>query len=224
MRSDLDKIMEVGPPYIMDKTQKENIKKFLSEIQVLKRVKHEGMRFAGVENPDSIAEHSAISAQIAYLLGQLEGADAEKCALINLFHDNEEIRIGDHHKIASRYLNTNEAEIKAEKEHYSNLPLEMAKELFGLQEEKRKRNTKEGIIAQDADWLEVALKAKVYLERGYKGCQVWIDRVEEALETESAKRILAEIKKEPDFINCWWRGLEKMTYKKLKRKPLTKRR
>ena len=195
---------------------KKKIKKFLSEIQMLKRVKHEGVKLAGVENPDSIAEHACLSAQIAFLLASIEGADAVKCVLMNLFHDNEEARIGDHHKVSARYLDVRDAEKKAEKEHFNNLPEPIGKAIFELQEEKRRRNTKEGIIAQDADWLEVALQAKIYSELGYKGCKDWIDNVNRALETESAKEILAEIKKEPDFLNCWWKGLKKMTYKKLK--------
>lgn len=195
-----------------------NIIKFLSEIQVLKRIRHEGVRLAGVEAPDSIAEHAALSAQIAFLLAKLEGANPEKCAIMNLFHDNEEARIGDHHKVSARYIDVKKAEREAEKEHYSNLPDSVGEELFQLQEEKRNRNTKEGIVAQDADWLEIAVQAKIYSELGYKGCEKWIDNVEEALETKSAKEILAEIRGNPDFLNCWWRDLKKMTYKKLSEK------
>ena len=194
---------------------KEKIVKFLSEIQMLKRVKHEGVRLAGVNEPDSIAEHSCLCAQIAFLLGKLEGANAEKCAMICLFHDNEEARIGDHHKVASRYCNTKEIERAAEKDHFSLFPSPLNEELFSLQEEKRNRNTKEGIIAQDADWLEVAIQAKIYLEQGHKGCQAFLDNVEKALETKSAKEILKDIISGDDFTNCWWKELQKMTYEKL---------
>ena len=194
-----------------------NIKKiikFFSEIQNLKRIKREGFRLAGVDSPTSIASHSALSAQIAYVLAKMEGANSEKCALINLFHDNEEVRIGDLHKINARYIDVNNFEVKAEREHYSNLD-EVGEEIFNLQKEFRKRNTKEGIICKDADWLECACEAKVYLEKGYKGTENWISNIEKALETESAKKLLQEIKENPDFINCWWYGLKKMTYKKL---------
>lgn len=201
----------------MDNETKEKLKKFLSETQMLKRIRHEGVRLAGVEHPDSIADHTALSAQIAYILGRLEGVDALKCVLINVFHDNHEIRVGDHHKISARYLDTKEAEKLSEKEQFENLPSSLAKELLELQGEKRKRNTKEGIIAKDADWLEIAIQTKIYSELGYKGCEDWINNVEKALETTSAKQILAEIKKDSDFLNCWWKGLKKMTYKKLKK-------
>jgi len=189
-----------------------DIVKYLSEIQALKRIKRSGFYLAGVDNPSSIASHSALSAQIAYILAKLEGADAQKCALINLFHDNEEVRIGDLNKINSRYIEPKETE--AEKEHYSNLD-DIGKELFDLQDQFKQRNTKEGIICKDADWLECACEAKIYLERGYKGFENWLDDIGKALVTESAKEILKEIRNNPDFINCWWRGLMKMTYKKL---------
>lgn len=197
----------------MDNQTKEKIKKFLSEIQVLKRLDHVGVRLAGVKNPDSLAEHSLVSAQIAYVLARLEGADAEKCVLMSLFHDNEEVRLGDHHKVSKRYLNIKEAEKRAEQEHFANLPDLLGKELLELQEEKRKKETKEAIVSKDADWLEMATQAKIYLEMGYSACEYWIDDVERALKTESAKEILAEIRKDPDFLNCWWKAIEGMIRK-----------
>jgi len=196
-------------------TKYDGLKKLLSEMLMQKRVRHLGVKLAGIAIPDSIADHVAVSAQIAYILGYLEGVDPEKCAIINLFHDLHTTRIGDHHKISSRYLKTNEAEVAAEDEQYANLPEKLAKNIKTLINQKRKRDTKEGIVAQDADWLEQAIQAKAYVELGYKGCQNWIDNVEAALETESAKRLLELIKSDPDFINCWWIGLKKMTYTKL---------
>ena len=185
---------------------------------MLKRVRREGVKLAGVKIPDSVAEHIAISTQIAYLLAKFEGADASKCVLMSLFHDNEEARIGDPHKISVRYFNVKNAERKAMEEHLSNLPKQIKEEILKLQEEMRERNTKEGIIVKDADWLEIAIQAKIYSELGYKGCENWIDNVEKALGTKTAKEILAEIRKNPDFLNFWWKGLKKMTYKKLKKK------
>lgn len=195
--------------------EKDKIIKYLSEILMLKRLKHEGVKLAGIEVPDSLADHITISTQIAYLLGEMEGADSSKCVLMNLFHDNEECRLGDLNKVNARYINIKEAEKSAREDHFSNLPENMAKKVLPLLEEKEKRDTKEGIIAQDADWLEVAIQAKIYTEIGYDGCKNWIENVEKALETESAKEILKEIKENPDFLNYWWQGLKKMTYKKL---------
>jgi len=43
------------------------------------------------------------------------------------------------------------------------------------------------------------LQAKVYTEIGYDGCKNWIENVEKALETKSAKKILKESKKIQTF-------------------------
>jgi putative hydrolase of HD superfamily len=193
----------------------QNIKKFLSEVQMLKRLDHIGFKVAGITESDNLAGHALIAAQIAYILGQLEGCDAAKCAVINIFHDNHECRIGDHNKVSARYLDTDEAELNAEREQFANLPNDLNQKLFSLMNEKRDRSTKEGIVAQDADWLEIAIQGKIYLEKGYKGAQDFIDNVEKALETDSAKKILKEIKNDNDFTNTWWQGLKKMTYTKL---------
>ncbi|MEI6499311.1 MAG: HD domain-containing protein [bacterium] len=193
----------------------ENITKFFSEMQMLKRLDHIGLRLAGVLNTDSIADHALISAQIAFVLADMEGADPFKTAAINIFHDNHETRIGDHNKVSSRYLDTKDAEIQAEIEQFKALDGDIGSKVVSMLDEKRYRNTKEGIIAQDADWLEQAIQAKIYLEQGFKGSQIWIDNVERALETEGAKKILAEIIKCEDFTNIWWQDLKKMTYEKL---------
>lgn len=200
---------------MLDTNKAENFKKFLSEIQMLKRLDHVGIKLAGAESTDSLGEHIALSAQIAFILGELEGANSAKCAIINLFHDNHEARIGDHNKVSARYIDTKGAEKQAEVEHFGGLPNNIGDKIVNLLDEKHRRNTKEGIIAQDADWLEVAMEAKVQLEKGLKGCQIWLDNVEKALETESAKQVFQTIIKEPDFINCWWTKIQKMTYKKL---------
>lgn len=194
-----------------------NIEKYLSEVQMLKRLDHIGFKLAGVEQRDSIAGHVCISAQIAFVLAEMEGADPFKSAVINLFHDNHEARIGDHNKVSARYIDTHPAEAEADREQLQNLPESLSTRILILLDEKRNRNTKEGIVAQDADWLEVAIQAKIFAELGHIGCEDWIDNVEKALETPSAKSILAVIKAEKDFTNCWWRGLKKMTHQKLDR-------
>lgn len=201
----------------MNTEQKKGIRKFFSEMQVLKRIKHEGWRLAGIEHPDSIADHALCAAQIAYVLGRLEGADAAKCAVMSLFHDNEETRVGDHHKVAARYLEWKTGSLVAMKEHFKSLPAKIADDIIALMVEEGTRSAKEGVIAKDADWLEVAIQGKIYLEAGHKGALDWILNVEKALETKSAKAILKIIKNDPDFTNSWWRGLKKMTHKKLKK-------
>jgi putative hydrolase of HD superfamily len=187
-----------------------DIKKFISEMQMLKRVKHEGVRLAGVQFPDSVAEHSLLAAQIAFVLAYFEGADSYKCAAIMIFHDSLETRLGDLHKVSSRYLDTKNIETKIEQEQFANLPENLSEKIKLFLGEKRSRETKEGIVCQDADLLEVAIQAKYYHEGGCSGCWEWIENVEKALKTQTARKILETIKNEENFTSCWWRGLMKV--------------
>jgi len=195
-----------------------NIKKlvnFIFEINQLKRQRHSGFQLAGVKNPDSVAEHALRAAQIGYILATMEGyASPEKVVSMLVIHDNPEARTGDQNKVSARYFSNKKAEQMAFSDQIINLGKEIEKKWQGYFYEFENRNTKEGIIAKDADWLEVAFQAKEYLDQGYYAVEDWINNVEKALETESAKKIIKEMKKTK--YADWWQGLKKMTYKKLK--------
>jgi putative hydrolase of HD superfamily len=188
---------------------------FFFELGMLKRQKHNGVTLAGVENPSSLAVHTARAAIIAYIIAEMEGdAAAGKAAIMCLIHDLPEMRTGDHHKVSARYLETKKAEEKAFADQTTDLPAAVKRKWRDYYSQKENRTTKEGIIAQDADWLELAVYARELVVVGYKGMQNWIDNIEKALETESARRLIKLIKKSDP--NDWWRGLKKMTYAKLK--------
>lgn len=189
---------------------------FFFELGMLNREKHSGHMLCGLENPKSIAAHSYRSAIIAYILADLEGADPEKTACIILVHDITETRLRDAHKVSARYVDTKSAEPKVFEDQLKNLSKNIQKKWGDYFEQGKKRNTKEGIVAKDADWLEMAVSSRELICLGYKGAQNWIDRIEQALETDSAKEMLNEIKKTD--INDWWKGLKATTYKKLKSK------
>jgi len=196
-----------------------NIVNYIFEIGVLKREKHNGFKLIGVDNLGSVAEHALRAAQIGYILTVLEnekhGTDIspEKVASMLIFHDNGEVRIGDLHKVASRYIDSKEAEQTAFVEQTERLPENMAKTLLEYYSEFENRNTKEGIIAKDADWLESAFSAKEHYDLGNTLAIDWILNVEKALETDSAKEMIKEMK-ETRFTD-WWVNLKKMLYKKM---------
>jgi putative hydrolase of HD superfamily len=201
----------------MDKKTIQKISKFFAEIGNLSRIKRTGPILAGVKDPENLAEHVVRTAQIAYVLAFLEGANPEKTASMILFHDNAEIRVGDQHKIASRYFNIKQAEMKAFKDQMENLPNRLKKRIIFLVDEFEKRETKESIVAKDADWLEAAIEAKELVEQGHEGMENWIENIKKALETKLAKELLEYIEEQDDFLNSWWKGLKKMTYQRLRR-------
>lgn len=188
-----------------------NFKKIVNyffEINTLKRIKRSGSWIAGIKDPDTIAEHAFRTAQIGYILAELEKADSSKVVLMCLFHDNGEVRIGDHHKIMAHYIDTEKAERASIHDQFQNLPPIIAKKLEQINNEFFEKETREAIISKDADLLELALQSKEYLELGYKGKQNWMDNIKIHLKTKTAKEIFKFIEK--GSMNDWWQGLKKV--------------
>lgn len=190
-----------------------NVVNFIFELNMLKRESHSGWKLAGVKEPDSVAEHTLRAAQVGYILAVMEGADPEKVSAMIMIHDNPETRISDQHKVGARYIYTGKAEFQIIDEQTDLLDEKIKEKWVGYFNEFEERNTKEGIVAKDADWLEQAFQAKEYVDQGYKSAENWIDNIEKALETKSAKKILDEMRKTP--FTEWWKDLKKMTYQKL---------
>lgn len=202
----------------MENNNLKEITKLFFEFGHLRRVAHIGWSLTGVEKPDSVAEHSLRAAQIGYILADLENADADKVAVMCLFHDLGETRTGDHHRVATNYLEyftAKDAEETAFKEQMSILPERSKNALSSLMDEFNARETLEGKCAKDADYLEQVVTAKEYMDIGYKGCQDWINNIKKAVKTESAKKFIEEIEKTER--NDWWWNLKQLAYN-LKRK------
>lgn len=167
----------------------------------LKRIKHEWYRFAWISNPDSVAEHSLTAAQIAYILAKLAWADANKCASMLVWHDIAETRIGDLHKIASRYI-TNKKEIEEDvmKEQFKDL--DFKDDIIASFNEYETWSSLEWLIAKDADLLEQAFQSKEYTENWFIKAQDWINNVWKALKTNTAKDIFKQMQN-TSFAD-WW--------------------
>lgn len=187
----------------------EKVCDYIFELNNLKKFRHCGTMFAGVKDPDSIAEHAYRTAVIGYILAKAEKANPEKVALICLLHDNAEARITDLHKVARRYIDPKKGEKAAYREQLQNLPGELSDLFMSNFLEYEDRTTKEGIVAKDADMLETAFQAKEHLDLGYKACQDWIDNVEKCIKTKTAKKILKAMKKK--HFTDWWRGLKNIS-------------
>ncbi|HZX12186.1 MAG TPA: HD domain-containing protein [Candidatus Nanoarchaeia archaeon] len=184
----------------------EKVLDFFFELGMLKRVKHEGWRLLGIKDPESVGEHSLRAAQIGFILAKLEKYENPyEVATMVVFHDIGECRVGDIHKVANRYIKVEEE--RAVREQTEGLG-EVGKEIFSLWEQHEKRTTKAGIIARDADLLEMAITAKEHVEIGYKFAEDWIRNVSNAVQTESAKKLLSSL--ERTHANQWWQGLKKL--------------
>ncbi len=188
----------------MEEEKYKKIVNFFFELLHLKRVPRSGLTTIGIKDIDSVAEHICVAAQIAFILGKIEKVNAERAALMTLFHDNGEARTFDICLLQKIYLNNhNDAESEAFLDQINDLPAkEDIEELF---QEFVDKKTPEAQIAREADKLELALQAKLYINQGHKDAQLWIDNLRPVIKSDSGKKLLEIIEKCNS--NDWWRTI-----------------
>ncbi len=185
-----------------------DISKFIFEVGTLKRIKRGWLKSEGVGNPESVAEHTYRNVIVGYILAKLEGADVEKVVKMCLFHDIPEVRIGDIDKVAQRYVDKSETEMKVLEDQLRNLPESISSEILSIMIEFFEKRSKEAIVARDADILELLFQAKEYADVGYTGTEYWLEQNSKLLKTESAKNLFAELMTQNAF--SWSKGLENL--------------
>ncbi len=184
------------------KTSVKPVVNFLAEMGLLKRTKRSGWSVLGIENAESVADHSFRCVAIGFFLARMEQARAYKVLLMTLFNDVHEARITDLHKMAARYFDIQKAEDKSFAEQVSSLPVDIKKELLENRREYRRQRTPESIIARDADILECLIQAKEYQGRGYRAASQFMKKAPRFLKTKSAKALWRQAKKSD--LNNWW--------------------
>ena len=188
-------------------TEYTNYVSFLFELGMLKRVQREGWKLLGISNPESIAEHSLRAAQIGYILAVCEQYESpEKICSMLVFHDIGECRIGDIHKVANRYIDTNERHVV--KEQTQDLGT-IGEKIFALWDTIEQQNTVGGIIAKDADLLEMVVTACELRHMNILGLENWLQNTEKRLQTHTAKTFFSEITHSDPI--SWWKGLKKLS-------------
>jgi len=175
---------------------------FVAEAGMLKRVKRSGWWVLGISNSESVADRRFRCAVLGYILAKLEKVPPYKVLLMTLFNDIQEARITDLHKMSQRYINFEEAEERAFTEQINSLPNNIKEEMLALHREYRSQESKESIIARDADILECLLQAKEYCEYGFREAAKFMKKAPQFLKTKSA-RFLWKKAKEMD-LNKWW--------------------
>ncbi len=189
--------------------QTKNLINFLAEIGQLKRVKRTGWWVAGLKDPESVAEHCLRAAIIGYALAKMEKADPYKVLLMTLFHDTPEARMNDQHKISLRYFNPKKIEKRIYQEQLDLIGEPMREELTSVLGAYNKQDTKEAVIARDADILECILQAKEYFDQGFTQAKSFMPVGNKYLKTKSAKKLFKQI--HTWNYKDWWLHLTKFT-------------
>ncbi|WP_048160008.1 HD domain-containing protein [Thermococcus barophilus] len=166
-----------------------HLAKFLLEIGNLKNIPRSGWLFAGIQLPESVADHTFRTSIIGVILANLENVDMNKVVLMCLLHDLAEVRLLDLPARAKKYIkNKEELEKEIMKDLIDNLPTSIKRIFFDTFNEYQEKKSKEAIITHDADKLDMLLQAIEYSKQGYN-TEEWIKDVLSSLITPTAKRI-----------------------------------
>ena len=193
----------------MDDAGLERITQFLFEVGTMRKLARMHRQLLLTDDmSDNIATHSFRVATIGFFLAKMEGADPFKVAMMCLLHDMGEARSNDQNWLNKRYVKVAEDEIAAEQ--FGTLPFPDFAEILG---EYEKRESKEAIIAKDADMLDQVLLLREYAWQGNREAQVWLDGKEEArpyayldrVKTKSGKALGKVIYDENPA--SWWNNL-----------------
>jgi putative hydrolase of HD superfamily len=176
--------------------------RYVYEIGHLKQSARTGWWMVGISNPESVAEHTLRTALLGYLLGEMEGADAARTAVLCLFHDMQETRIGDIPYVGKAYVRTADpADVSADQ--VRGLPDEAARAVMEAVREYEAQESLEAQLAHDADRLECLVQAREYGVQGFEQVTPWIESSQATLRSVTAKR-LAEACLEISP-GDWWR-------------------
>lgn len=166
-----------------------NIANLLFEAGMLKRIPRSGYQFLGAGN-ESVAEHVHMMTFIAFVMAKLSpGVDLGRLLSMCLLHDLPEARTGDLNAVQKNYVQANEE--KAVSELAGALPF--GNEMTELMIEFNQRETKEALLAHDADQIAFILDLKALGDIGYATPDKWIEHVTDRLKTDIGRDISQSI-------------------------------
>lgn len=184
-----------------------NALNFFAEAGLLKRVKRSGWWVAGIDNPETVAEHCFRCALIGYYLAHCEGVDPYQVITMTLFNDIHEARINDLHKMGHYYIEFHHAEQKAFADQVKHLHSKVKEELLRLRRRYDAQSSPESIVARDADILECLLQAKEYLDNGYPVAKTFFKCAPGFLKTKTARTLWRTALKWDS--HQWWQKIVK---------------
>ena len=180
---------------------------FFAEAGLLKRVKRSGWWVAGIENPESVADHCFRCAVIGFYMAHEEGADPYRVLVMTLFNDIHEARINDLHKMGHFYIDFKAAEKRVFKDQVASLPSKVREALIDIRGDYDTQKTHEALIARDADILECLVQAKEYQDNGYPVARKFLRRAPGFLKTKTAQKLWKSLQRWDSTV--WWENVVK---------------
>ena len=178
----------------------DNIANFLFETGMLNKTPRSGYQFLG-SGKESVAEHTLRTVFVGYTLCKTDASLNELRVLkMCVFHDLPEARTGDMNYVNKKYVKVDEE--KAVRELTEDLSF--GSDIKSSIDEFNRKETKEALIARDADQIALILQLKEYGDLGNKYAEEWINFAMQRLSTEAGKKLAQRVIK-TDSSNWWFK-------------------
>jgi len=139
------------------------ISEFFFQIAELKKLPRSGWKIKlGLDNSESVAEHSYMMSVMSMVLADMKSLNSEKIIKMSILHDWAESKIGDFMPDEVGYDKKSELENYAMIEILESLPQKIQSNYQELWDEFLDRETPEARLVHELDKLEMALQAKIY--------------------------------------------------------------
>ncbi len=187
----------------------QRIAQFLFEVGTMRKLNRAHRQLLLTDDmSDNISAHSFRVVLIGFFLAKMEDVDPYKVVVMCLTHDLGESRTNDHNWLHKRYVTEADPEIL--QEQLGTLPFP---DLFDIGREYSERQSRESIVAKDADILDQILLLREYSHQGNKEAVRWLEGKREPqpynyikyLQTESAKALGRALYDEDP--SSWWNHL-----------------
>ena len=171
------------------------ISEFFFQIAELKKLPRSGWKIkVGLENSESVAEHSYMMSVMSMVLSDMKSLNSEKVLKMAILHDWAESKIGDFMPDQIGYDKKSELENYAMSEILESLPEKIQNVYQNLWNEFLLRDTQESKLVHELDKLEMALQAKIYeKESDPEKIKPFIVSAVEQIADEDLKKILIDI-------------------------------
>lgn len=169
---------------------------FLLQAWALKDTVRTGWTLRGVENPESVADHSWGTALLCLVMGPRAGVDVQRCVCMSVVHDLAECITGDIPANTSRTVSVEE---KARLEAGAMTRLlalgASSTDVHALWREYEEKNTPEALFVRDMNLIDMVLQAHIYelAERDRQPLDEFFVTTEKRLGTETGRELFAAI-------------------------------
>ncbi|MGD0170148.1 MAG: HD domain-containing protein [Smithella sp.] len=176
----------------------DSLANFLFEVGMLSRTPRSGYQFLG-SGKESVAEHVLRTVFVGYTLCKMDDSlDEFRVLKMCFLHDLPEARTGDMNYVNKKYVNVDEEKAVSELTE----SLFFGDDIKTAIDEFNRKETKESLIARDADQIALILQLKECGDLGNKYSEEWIDFALKRLNTENGKKLAERIIKTDS--SQWW--------------------